>query len=98
MSRAAEIVDLRRIQLEIFGPRDPLELHRFRRTRRWLQRLKYPWDAATITGLAAGLWALALFGTQVIIWSNGSLLVGAIGVLTVGVAGSTAAHLVVDRS
>jgi protein-S-isoprenylcysteine O-methyltransferase Ste14 len=89
---------LRQIELDILGPRSHLDLHRFRRLRMALERIKSPWDAALVTGVAGGLWAVALFGAMVIIWSGGTVLIGAIGVLLIILAVALAAHLVAEPS
>jgi hypothetical protein len=87
----------RRIELDVLGPRSHLDLHRFRRLRFALERVPSPWDAALVTGVAGGLWALALLGALVIIWSSGTVLIGAIGIVLVALAAALAAHLVAER-
>jgi hypothetical protein len=84
----------KRVRLDILGPRDHLDAHRFPRVRFLLQRVRSPWDTALLLGIATALWGIALSGVILIVDLNGSLISLAVGLPLVGIASALASHLV----
>ena len=83
----------RRTRIDILGPRDHLDLHRFRRLRRAVERIRYPWDGFFMIGIFAFLYLTAVLGTEIVVATHGSPVGLATGIPLVAVSSSIAAHL-----
>jgi hypothetical protein len=57
--------------------------------------LQNPWDAALLTGVAAGLYSTAVLGAFTIVWTHGSILGVIAGVGLVGISAVAGAHLAI---
>ena len=93
MTGSKEQGHLRRLQVEVHGPRDHLDSRRHRRLYVWVSRLRHPWDVLLAFGIIGGLIGFTLLGTLVVIWSW-TWIPGIIsGIAMVAIAAGVSSHL-----
>lgn len=84
---------LERLRIDIVGPANVYDGPLFQRTARWIAKLKAPWDGLLMTGIAGGLFGLAVGGSLVEA-ASGTWLPGSVaGLLAVVASAAASSHL-----